>query len=146
MSRQSPGFAGAARGPYDRRSRDGQVLVVPLDDDEPLADLFLAGRTFADEDAALAQAAAGRMSQALRNARLYAEVRDLLRQQQESQALLVHNEKMAALGHLSAGLSRGINNSLQLILGFLELGQEVLAAKGEQGRFEPTTFPWQSRH
>ncbi|HSJ54100.1 MAG TPA: PAS domain S-box protein, partial [Anaerolineae bacterium] len=105
---------------------DSQVLVVPLDDDEPLADLLLAGRTFAEEDVALARAAASRVSQALRNARLYAEVRVLLRRQAESQAQLVHSEKMGALGRLTASFSHEINNPLQSVLGCLDLLREEL--------------------
>jgi PAS domain S-box-containing protein len=105
------------------------VLVVPLDDDEPLADLLLAGHTFADEDVALARAAAGRVSQALRNARLHAEVHVLLREQQESLAQLVHSEKMGALGRLTASLSHEINNPLQALLGSLELAREELAGR-----------------
>ncbi|HSJ53199.1 MAG TPA: ATP-binding protein [Anaerolineae bacterium] len=109
-----------------------QVLVVPIDDDGPLADLILSGSTFADEDIALARAAASRMSQALRNAQLYAEVRALLRRQQESQAQLVHSEKMAALGRLTASLSHEIKNPLQSVLGCLGLLREELAAQDEQ--------------
>jgi len=72
------------------------------------------------------------MSQALRNARLYAEVRALLRQRQESQAQLVHSEKLSALGRLTASLSHEINNPLQALLGSLCMAQEELAEKGEQ--------------
>ncbi len=112
------------------------VLVVPLDDDEPLADLLLSGRTFAEEDLALARAAAGRVSQALRNARLYAELRTLLRQQQESQAQLVHSEKMGAIGTLTAALSHEINNPLQALLGSLGMVREELELAG-RGEEEP---------
>lgn len=107
------------------------VLVVPLDDDEPLADLLLSGRTFTEEDVALAQAAAGRVGQALCNARLYAELRALLRQQQESQAQLILSEKMGALGRLTASLSHEINNPLQALLGSLDMVREELAERGE---------------
>jgi signal transduction histidine kinase/PAS domain-containing protein len=103
------------------------ILVVPLDDDQPVADLVLAGRAFGDDDAALALAAAGRAGQALRNARLFGEVRNLLRQREEVQARLIQSEKMAALGRLTISLSHEINNPAQSILGCLELAREDLA-------------------
>jgi PAS domain S-box-containing protein len=104
-----------------------KVLVVPLDEDKPVADLVLAGRAFGDDDEALAVAAAGRASQAVRNARLYCEVRDLLRQREEMQAQLVQSEKLASLGRLTMSLSHEINNPIQSILGCLELSLEELA-------------------
>jgi PAS domain S-box-containing protein len=102
------------------------VLVVPLDDDVALADLVLSGRTFSDDDVALARAAAGRVGQALRNARLYDEVRVLLRQREEAEALLVQSEKVAALGRLTASFSHEINNPLQSVIGCLGLAQGKL--------------------
>ena len=114
------------------------LLVVPVDvGDGPLADLVLAGADFGDDDVALAHAAAGRAGQALRNAQLYREVRDLLRRREETQALLVQNEKVAALGRLSASLSHEINNPLQSVLGCLALAQEGLDPVMDQGAVGP---------
>ncbi|RPI58120.1 MAG: PAS domain S-box protein, partial [Chloroflexi bacterium] len=125
MSRQNREIRAEPRPVFTTVAPGGSdLLVVPLDDVEPLADLLLWGRAFAAEDLALARAAAGRMSQALRNARLYAEVRALLRQRQESQAQLVHSEKMSALGRLTASLSHEINNPLQALLGSLDMARE----------------------
>jgi PAS domain S-box-containing protein len=54
------------------------------------------------------------------------EVSDLLRQREETQAMLVQTEKVAALGRLSASLSHEINNPLQSVLGCLGLAQGEL--------------------
>jgi PAS domain S-box-containing protein len=109
------------------------VLAVPLeDDDTPRADLVLAGRAFGDDDVALIRAAAGRASQALRNARLYQEMRALLHQREEFQAQLVQSEKLAALGRLTASLAHEINNPVQAVLGCLGLAQAELG--DEAGR------------
>ena len=115
-----------------------ELLAVPLDGrDGPLADLVLAGSDFGDDDVALAQAAAGRAAQALRNAQLYGEVRDLLRQREETQALLVQNEKVAALGRLTASLSHEINNPLQSVLGCLALAEEGLDPAADNDAVTP---------
>ncbi|HSJ55693.1 MAG TPA: ATP-binding protein, partial [Anaerolineae bacterium] len=71
-------------------------------------------------------AAAGRTAQAIRNAHLYEEVRRLLHEREETQAQLVHSEKMAALGRLTASVSHEINNPVQAVLGCLGLAVEEL--------------------
>ncbi len=58
---------------------------------------------------------------AMENAKLYAEVRDSLRQLEESQQALIHVEKMAAVGRMTASIAHEINNPLQAVQNCLHL-------------------------
>ncbi len=65
----------------------------------------------------LVQQAAG----AMENARLYGELRDYVRQVEESQQALIQAEKMAAVGRLTASIAHEINNPLQALRNCLHL-------------------------
>lgn len=112
------------------------LLVPVLGEDALLALLVLAGRSsnqpFSDEDRALAQVAASHAGQAMQNAQLYAEVRRLLHEQEQTRAQLIQVEKMGALGRLAATIAHEINNPLQAIQNYLTLVQEEM--DGEQRR------------
>jgi two-component system NtrC family sensor kinase len=69
---------------------------------------------------------------ALQNARLYAEQKQLVHKQEETQARLIQSEKMSALGRLAASIAHEINNPLQAIQGCLTLASEEMA--GQQRR------------
>lgn len=58
---------------------------------------------------------------ALENARLYAELRDYVRQVEESQRMLIQAEKMATVGRLTASIAHEINNPLQAVRNCLHL-------------------------
>ncbi|HOU13248.1 MAG TPA: PAS domain S-box protein [Anaerolineae bacterium] len=116
---------------------DADGLLVPiLGENILLALLVLAGRPasqpFTDEDRALAQVAARHAGQAMQNAQLYAEVRRLLLEQEQTWAQLIQVEKMGALGRLAATIAHEINNPLQAIQNYLTLMQEEM--DGEQRR------------
>ncbi len=107
------------------------VLGVPIWSDRgPVADLVVArrpaDRPFSDEDRAAAHAAAARAGQAIRNAQLYDEIRHLLREREETQAHLIHTEKMSAMGRLTASIAHEINNPIQSVLSCLNLASEEL--------------------
>lgn len=112
------------------------LLVPILGEDALLALLVLAGRPstqpFTDEDRALAQVAASHAGQAMQNAQLYAEVRRLLHEQEQTRAQLIQVEKMGALGRLAATIAHEINNPLQAIQNYLTLVQEEM--DGDQRR------------
>ncbi len=73
---------------------------------------------------------------ALDNARLYDDLRNSLREQQETQDQLIHSEKMAALGRLAASIAHEINNPLQAVLGCLRLSQEELTGQSRREKLE----------
>jgi signal transduction histidine kinase/ligand-binding sensor domain-containing protein len=116
-------------------------LVVPIwSDGEPVAVLALggwsAGRAFTDEDLALVQAAASRVGQATRSARLYEAEREQRKLVEQSQAQLVHSEKMAALGRLTASLAHEISNPLQVLRsGFRLLLNREITDEGKRRQY-----------
>ncbi len=58
---------------------------------------------------------------AMENARLYSELKDYVRQVEDSQRALIQAEKMAAVGRLMASLAHEINNPLQAVRNCLHL-------------------------
>jgi signal transduction histidine kinase/FixJ family two-component response regulator len=59
---------------------------------------------------------------AMENAKLYEELRNYVRQVEESQQALIRAEKMAAAGRLTASIAHEINNPLQAVQNCLHLG------------------------
>ena len=72
-------------------------------------------RKFSPADLVTAQAIAAQLSIAIEHGRLYQNLQEQMRLVQEAQAQLVRNEKLAALGQLSATIVHEINNPLQAI-------------------------------
>jgi signal transduction histidine kinase/CheY-like chemotaxis protein len=96
------------------RNVEHSVLLAGRDEDEPPfseADIEMFG--------ILVRQAAG----ALENARLYGELRDYVRQVEESQQALIQAEKMAAVGRLTASIAHEINNPLQALRNCLHLAR-----------------------
>jgi PAS domain S-box-containing protein len=94
--------------------------------------------TFTEEEIAWATRAVDLAALAIENTRLYEEVKiwaaeleerveSRTRELQEAQAQLLHAEKLAALGRLSAGISHEIGHPLGLIHGYVELLNEELS-------------------
>ncbi len=107
------------------------ALCVPLVSGDMLVgalSLYSDQAGFFDEDSRrLVESAAAALAAAIANARLYQQEREQFRRLQQSQAQLIHAEKMAALGRLTASIAHEINNPLQAVLGCLALIHDDLA-------------------
>jgi PAS domain S-box-containing protein len=119
-----------APGPLSRPWGDHCLAIAIRSEKELAAVLALGGRPtdrpFGDEDRALAQVAASHAGQAMKNAQLYAELKTLLLERDQTRAQLIQSAKMAALGRLVASLAHEINNPLQSVQGCLTLLEEEL--------------------
>lgn len=79
------------------------------------------GAWFTEADLEMFVILARQAAVAMENARLYSELKDYVRQVEESQRALIQAEKMAAVGRLMASLAHEINNPLQAVRNCLHL-------------------------
>lgn len=98
---------------------------------------------FTDVDAGRLLAFAHQAATAIQNARLYEQLRSSLAERERTQAQLIHSEKTAALGRLTASIAHEINNPIQAVQGCLTLAQtqlDLLVIQPENAsRFEKLT-------
>ena len=79
------------------------------------------GQPFTEVDHEMFAILARQSTVAMENARLYSELKDYVRQVEESQQALINAEKMAAVGRLMNSLAHEINNPLQAVRNCLHL-------------------------
>ncbi len=100
-------------------------MVVPIrSQDETHGVLYVSNRSarpFTDHDEAILRRLADYAGAAIKNATLYQGLRAALDQLAHSQATLVQNERLRALGEMAAGVAHDFNNMLAVIMGRTEL-------------------------
>ena len=98
--------------------------------DEPLGAIALVGRrggrAFGGDEEAFLRTLASQCALATRNAQLCDRERDALRRLEETQAMLMQTERLAALGELSAKVAHEIRNPLSAIGGFARRIEKAL--------------------
>jgi signal transduction histidine kinase len=86
----------------------------------------LSGSPFSENDKEFLSILISQFTVAVDNARLYESERDAHARLREAQAQVVHSEKLAAMGRLSATIAHEVNNPLGIIKNYLHLMQTEL--------------------
>ena len=106
-------------------------LLVPLLYQTELSGLFIVSnkhtvRTFTADDIEFMSILGNQISVAIENTRLYEAEKKSSMQLRETQEQLVHSERLAALGEMSAKVAHEINNPLGIIKNYLQLAKKRL--------------------
>jgi signal transduction histidine kinase len=119
----------------------GRVAVIaPLFLDGEIAAVLVvgekvSGEVFGGAEIELLVALVGQTAVALKNARLYEDLRSQMDALQKTQLQLIQSAKLAAIGELAASVAHEINNPLTVILGNSELLiHELQGNEGAQRR------------
>ncbi len=109
------------------------ALAVPVFEDDALTAVVLVGEkrsgdAFTRDERDLLNAVAGHATIALRNARLYDDLRCRIQEAQEAQQQLMQSAKLAAIGELAASVAHEVNNPLMATLGHAGLLRRELPA------------------
>lgn len=101
-------------------------LIAPLVSRNGLIGLLIVGpkskkASFSDEDKEFLSLLSNQISVAIENARLYDAEKKAIAELQSTQQQLVHTERLAALGEMSAKIAHEINNPLGIIKNYLML-------------------------
>lgn len=119
----------------------GAAIFIPVK--RPgMKSLLFAGRDpeeppFSEADLEMFLILANQSAVAIENARLYADLREYVKQVEESQQALLQAEKMAAAGRLTASIAHEVNNPLQSMQNCLHLaGRQDLPPEERAEYFE----------
>ena len=115
-------------------------LVVPLLYQGRLSGIFVIGdkmsnRDFQMDDIEFLSILGSQISVAIENARLYRAEMTATRQLRQAQAQLVHSERLAALGELSAKVAHEINNPLGIIQNYVLLIKRAATGNKEASNY-----------
>ena len=115
-------LTGPAMAETARRLRAVNVaLAVPIVEDDALAGIMLlgekrSGAPFRRDELELLTVVAANAGIALRNARLYDDLRRRIEEVQAAQVQLAQSAKLAAIGELAASVAHEVNNPLMVII------------------------------
>jgi len=111
-------------------------LVVPLIYQSNLSGLLLitdkiSGREFTKDDIEFLSILGNQISVAIENTRLYEAEKQAIEQLRSTQQQLVHSERLAALGEMSAKVAHEINNPLGIIKNYILLIRQAAQDNNE---------------
>jgi signal transduction histidine kinase len=114
---------------FAKMQRFKNGLIIPLILQSQLKGFLvisgkIAGGEFSIDDTEFLSILANQFAVALENARLYESERDAFRELKTAQDHLLHTEKLAAVGELSAKIAHEVNNPLSIISNYLMLIQK----------------------
>jgi signal transduction histidine kinase len=125
--------------PTEQMVLDGleAALICPMMIKEQLRGLLvvsrrLSGAPFSENDKEFLSILITHFTVAMDNARLYESERQAHRSLREAQAQLVHSEKLAAMGRLSATIAHEVNNPLGIIKNYLHLVRTQAQGNAEE--------------
>jgi len=123
-----------------RENQFGAVICTPVERGETGL-VFMAGRDIGKPgfqliDLELFGLLARQADVAFENAHLYGELRENVRQIEESQRALIQAEKMAAVGRLTASIAHEVNNPLQAVRNCFHLAGRKELADGERENYQ----------
>jgi len=119
---------GAAMFTPVRRLKTHSLFFVGRNEDDP---------PFREADLEMFLVLSNQAAVAIENARLYAELREYVKQVEESQQALLQAEKMATAGRLSVSIAHEVNNPLQSVQNCLHLaGRKDLSREQRDEYFD----------
>jgi len=115
-------------------------LAVPILYQTRMRGIFLitdkiGDREFAMDDIEFLSVLGNQIAVAIENARLYEAEKRAARQLQSAQQQLLHTERLAALGEMSARVAHEVNNPLGIIKNYLQLISRSSAGSVETGNY-----------
>ena len=119
---------GAAMFTPVRRLKTHSLFFVGRNEDDP---------PFREADLEMFLVLSNQAAVAIENARLYGELREYVKQVEESQQALLQAEKMATAGRLSVSIAHEVNNPLQSVQNCLHLaGRKDLSKEQREEYFD----------